>query len=225
MSTPTALPSQSTREKVVAISSQPASSRASNATPKWVDTLLFWVDWGIKVLGVAAAVIFGIWAPLSYQAANNGDAATSSMISAAFAANSQASSALSIQSTAAAKQSVALDALNSRIGAIGQLWLLDFCLGNTALAACKSFTSELPITSLVSYLASPTIQASTTFSQTATQTSTTTPTPSSGSAASRTALSIPAILGIVFAIILFLGVIAGIFVSRLKRLRNRQYEE
>jgi hypothetical protein len=149
MSTPTALPSQSTREKVVAISSQPASSRASNATPKWVDTLLFWVDWGIKVLGVAAAVIFGIWAPLSYQAANNtstsGDAATSSMISAAFAANSQASSALSIQSTAAAKQSVALDALNSRIGAIGQLWLLDFCLGNT-VRSCILCGSELKLT-------------------------------------------------------------------------------
>jgi len=145
MSTPTALPSQSTREKVVAISSQPAGSRASNATPKWVDTLLFWVDWGIKVLGVAAAVIFGIWAPLSYQAANNGDAATSSMISAAFAANSQASSALSIQSTAAAQQSVALDALNSRIGAIGQLWLLDFCLGNT-VRSCILCGSELKLT-------------------------------------------------------------------------------
>jgi hypothetical protein len=56
-------------------------------------------------------------------------------------------------------------------------------------------------------------------------TSTTAALPTPGPAASHTALSIPAILGIVFAIILFLGIIAEIFVSRLKRLRNRQYEE
>ena len=136
MSTPTPLRSQDRAgEKVTVTSPQSPSSPSSYTTPKWVDALLFWFDWGIKVLSVAAAVVFGIWAPLSYQAANNasasGDAAQSSIIGAAFAANSQASSALCIQSSAAAKQSVALDAMNSRIGAIGQLWLLDFCLGNT----------------------------------------------------------------------------------------------
>jgi hypothetical protein len=141
MSTPTALRSQSrTGEKVIATTSQSPSSPSSYTTPKWVDTLLFGLDWGIKVLGVAAAVVFGIWAPLSYQAANNantsGDAAQNSILSAAFTANTQASSALSIQISAAAEQSLALDAMNSRIGAIGQLWLLDFCLGNTVRETC-----------------------------------------------------------------------------------------
>ena len=93
------------------------------------------------------------------------------MISAAFEANSLASSALSIQSfvaaeqsvaislqslvaaeqsvalslqsLVAAKQSVALDVLNSRIGAIGQLWLLDFCLGNTVRETCILCGSKL----------------------------------------------------------------------------------
>ena len=137
MSSPPAIssPQNNIREKVVATSSQPPSSPFKSPTPKWVDTLIFCLDWGIKVLGVAAAVVFGIWAPLSYQATNNAntsdDAAQSSMISAAYAANSQASSALRIQSSAAVQQSIALDAMNSRIGAIGQLWLLSFCLDNT----------------------------------------------------------------------------------------------
>ena len=71
---------------------------------------------------MAAAVVFGIRAPLSYQAANNAsasdDAAQSSVVSAAFAANTQASSALSIHSSAVAEQSVTLDVMNSRVGAI-----------------------------------------------------------------------------------------------------------
>jgi hypothetical protein len=148
MSTPTAsTPKISAGGKPIATPPQPPSSPSTSTTPNRVDTLLFWLDWAIKVLGIAAAVIFGIWAPLSYQATDNantsGDAAQNSMISAAFAANSQASSALSIQSSAAAKQSVALDALNSRIGAIGQLWLLDFCLGNTVRDPCLLCSSEL----------------------------------------------------------------------------------
>jgi hypothetical protein len=144
MSTPTALGSQNrTREKVIATPSQTPVSASSRTTTKPADTLFFWLDWSIKVLAVAAAVVFGIWAPLSYQATNNasasGDAAQSSILSAAQAAMSQASSAaltansqasrvLSAQNWAAVEQSIALDAMNSRIGAIGQLWLYEFCL-------------------------------------------------------------------------------------------------
>ncbi|EPE27441.1 hypothetical protein GLAREA_04232 [Glarea lozoyensis ATCC 20868] len=251
MSAPLASRSEGkTEEQAVAAPSPTTSLPSSDTGPKWGDTLLFWFDWGIKVLGVAAAVVFGIWAPLSYQAANDastsGDATQSSILQAALSANSQAASALSAQNSLAAKQSLALEDLNQRIGAIGQLWLLDFCVINTALAACKSFTSQVPIISLVSYLASPTTTFLTstagmtstavtvptgTFPTTRPLTSTVTsrpsvtPNPGLGSSRPKATLSLPAILGIVFAVILFLGVIAGMFVSRFKRSRSRAYEE
>ena len=152
MSASTAPPSSGaqvgTKERITASSSQAPGSttRNRNPTPKWVDTLLFWLDWAIKVLSVAAAVVFGIWAPLSFQAANDasasGDATQSSVMSAVNSVNGQASSALRIQSSAAAEQSVALDAMNSRIGAIGQLSLLDFCLRNIVRKSCIQHGSE-----------------------------------------------------------------------------------
>lgn len=100
------------------------------------------VEWTIKVLGIAAACVFGAWAPLSYKATLDGNtgnnAAQKSAIHAALAASSQAREAASQQSVAAShqrvlanKQSSALDDLNSRIEAIGQLWLYDFCLSRT----------------------------------------------------------------------------------------------
>jgi hypothetical protein len=82
------------------------------------------LEWTLKVLGFAAACIFGIWAPLSYKAAVDGNSGNN-------AVQQQASAAASQQSIAASQQSVALYAMNSRIGAIGQLWLYDFCLTQT----------------------------------------------------------------------------------------------
>lgn len=141
MSTPAATtPQDKSREKVNATSPQFPNLPSSPTAPTWVDTLLFWIDWGIKVLGVAAAVVFGIWAPLSYEAANNasasGDSVQSSILSIASVANSQASNAFSVQSSVAARQSAALGNIERRIDAIGQLLLLEFCLGNTVRETC-----------------------------------------------------------------------------------------
>jgi hypothetical protein len=86
--------------------------------------LEYFCKWALSATGVAAAVVFGIWAPLSYKATidgNNGNDASQS------AASDAASSAASLASTAAETQRVMLDAMNSRIEAIGQLWLVDFC--------------------------------------------------------------------------------------------------
>lgn len=113
-------------------SHEPPSS-SNNST--WVDDLLFWLDWIIKVLGVAAAVVFGIWAPLTFEASNEASSSAvetqSKLLSAATIAATQASIAVSVQTSAAIQQSVALENLNSRMGAIGQLLLLDFCKENT----------------------------------------------------------------------------------------------
>lgn len=91
---------------------------------KWIE----YAQWALTVLGIAATCIFGAWAPLSYKATLDGNsgnnAAQSSVAKAAFAANSQAREA-------ASQQRAALDAMNSRIEAVGQLWLYNFCLDQT----------------------------------------------------------------------------------------------
>ena len=80
--------------------------------------------WAVQAIGMAAAVVFGVWAPLAYKATVDGnsgnDASSSSMLSALLSASSEAS-------VAAATQSAMLDAVNSRLDAMGQLWLVDVC--------------------------------------------------------------------------------------------------
>lgn len=102
------------------------------------------LDWGVKILGLAAAVVFGVWAPISYKATADGNnssdsasyqasTAMASLNSIAATASYEASTAMislnSIAVAASSQASAALDALNSRIVAIGQLWLYDFCAG------------------------------------------------------------------------------------------------
>jgi hypothetical protein len=107
-----------------------ASSKRSRKDLK-DNPILFTVNWICIVLGVAAAIVFGIWAPLSYEATASGNregsAVQSSMISALSAANDLASSALSVASA----QGTALDEVQSRLGAMGQLALVGLCITET----------------------------------------------------------------------------------------------
>lgn len=84
--------------------------------------------WAFNVAVLAAAIVFGIWAPLSYNVTLDGnssnDASSSSMLSAVLEASYQAAAA-------ASTQSAILDDMSGRIGAIGQLWLVDFCATQT----------------------------------------------------------------------------------------------
>ena len=118
-----------------------ASSKRSRKDLK-DNPVLFTVNWICVVLGVAAAIVFGIWAPLSYEAAASGNrdssAVQSSMISALSAANDLASSALS----AASAQGTVLDEVQSRLGAMGQLALVGFCITETV--GCVPIFDFLP---------------------------------------------------------------------------------
>jgi hypothetical protein len=86
--------------------------------------------WTFVVLTVAASVVFGIWAPLSYQASANGNRdnneAQSSVISAISAANELVSGANDMVVTAVALASSANDMM-SRANALqrSQIYLLD----------------------------------------------------------------------------------------------------
>jgi hypothetical protein len=110
-----------------------ASSKRSRKDLK-DNPILFTINWIYIVLSIAAAIVFGIWAPLSYEATASGNrdsnAVQGSMISALSAANDVASKALS----AARAQGAALDEVQSRLGAMGQLALVGFCITETV---CK----------------------------------------------------------------------------------------
>ena len=109
-----------------------ALSPQNTGTEKETETSLEeYLEWTLKVLGFAAACIFGAWAPLSYKATLDGNSGNDAAQSQASVAASQQSIAANQQSVAASQQSVALDAINSRVGAIGQLWLYDFCITQT----------------------------------------------------------------------------------------------
>src|SRR5262249_45290353 len=91
-------------------------------------TILYWL---CIVLAAAASVVFGIWAPLSYNAAVDANRDSNAAQS---AANDLASSAYLIASSAnviAADQSRAIEALQTNMVALGQLWLVDFCVQRT----------------------------------------------------------------------------------------------
>lgn len=97
--------------------------------------LEFALDWTVKILALIVAIFFGVWAPLSYKAAadgnNSNDASQSSLMAQVNQLSSAQTSAAYVQSRAAQTQSVMLASIESRIGAMGQLALLDFCISRT----------------------------------------------------------------------------------------------
>jgi hypothetical protein len=113
--------------------------------------LKFFLSWGIGVFGVAAAIVFGIWAPISYKATiqgnRNSDSAQSSMISAFSQANAYATALNDVQYSAAAQASSMLEvqsamddtlsAMNRRLKAMGQLSLIELCLRNKVSGNCN----------------------------------------------------------------------------------------
>jgi hypothetical protein len=73
------------------------------------------LDYFVQILAVAAAVVFGIWAPLSYKATVQGNQGNDA---------------------AALNQTLQFDDLNNKLGAIGQLWLYNYCATQT-VCDCK----------------------------------------------------------------------------------------
>ena len=108
-----------------------ATSVRSRKAAKDNNVISFTLNWICIVLTVAATIVFGIWAPLSYRATADGNRENnevqSSMMQQVITANVIATSALS----AASAQSTALVSVQSRLGAMGQLALVEYCAGQT----------------------------------------------------------------------------------------------
>ncbi|KAF2476746.1 uncharacterized protein BDR25DRAFT_339645 [Lindgomyces ingoldianus] len=100
------------------------------------------IDWAIKVVGVAAAVLFGIWAPVSYRAQMSGNAS-----------NDDAQERLVDQMEKLAGE---VERLGRKMEEVAALRGWEFCeaKGRGSLSACQSLTSTLKLESIISDLAS-----------------------------------------------------------------------
>lgn len=99
---------------------------------------MFATTWIAGVLAAASSILFGVWAPLSYKAAANGNrdnnVMLTSMLSSVSVANSAAQTALSIASAQASLLKDAqsqLKAMGHQLKAMGQLALYRFCATQT----------------------------------------------------------------------------------------------
>jgi hypothetical protein len=175
----------------------------------------FILDWVLKVLAVASAILFGIWAPISYKATANGNAD-----------NNAAQEVLSRQmSYMSAQASVAVDKHGSAITALAEiqtqladlrlLRAFEFCRGMAEqITACADLSSNVNINIVVSqFVPRPTLRTTTTrTSLPLSPTSGSAPESSSSGAVSKNLLAI--ILGAVFGAIVIMGFIIGFLAWR-----------
>ncbi|CAI6236200.1 unnamed protein product [Periconia digitata] len=180
------------------------------------------MDWIIKVLGVAAALVFGIWAPISYQASEASNSDTDTKFSALSSELSAwKTSAVSLQTSAASD----LSRMSKKMDAVATLSVFDFCQGRSSISACVSVTRSVDVDALVSSFVPPSGVGSRSSTTNAAS-----PTASSGSDArppedsgvgGRGSLALPAILGIVFGVVVFVGLLTGYIVWRRRQKRKQ----
>ncbi|KAL9067866.1 MAG: hypothetical protein Q9161_006590 [Pseudevernia consocians] len=107
--------------------------------------IYFAIKWACGILTVAASIIFGIWAPLSYEATIADNDTQDSMVSVLSNAKDLASTANIIASNAldtASAQHEAIRSLYSTIGLMGQLAVMEFCYAQQTLSVCNSYIQE-----------------------------------------------------------------------------------
>lgn len=109
----------------------PSKKPATSPHRRRNKAFLLATTWIAGVLSAAASILFGVWAPLSYKAAANGNrdnnTIQSSMLSSLSVANSVAQVALS----SADAQASLLQDMQSRLEAMGQLALIQYCASQT----------------------------------------------------------------------------------------------
>ncbi|OJD15956.1 hypothetical protein AJ78_03825 [Emergomyces pasteurianus Ep9510] len=198
--------------------------------------LIFMLRWGCAILTVAATILFGVWAPLSYQATKEAnresDETQRALMRSAKSANAIASSALyaaSQQLEIATAQASVLSNLQVQLAAMGQVALLQFCNAQTKgdFAPCSAFVNSAEFTSLVSQIATPIPTVPRTIpTNTDTSRPTRSPSDSAGdNSRGSSQISIPSILAIVFGGTAALGILTGYLVWRHHqgKLKSRPY--
>ena len=101
--------------------------------------IFFAIKWTCGILTVAASIVFGIWAPLSYEATISDNDTDNAIVSVLSNAKDLASTANIIASdaldTVSAQQEV-VGSLYSTIGLMGQLAVMEFCYGQQVRCRC-----------------------------------------------------------------------------------------
>jgi hypothetical protein len=202
----------------------------------------FILDWTLKTLGVAAAIVFGIWAPISYQATADGNAdnnaSQESVASRLSGMSVQATSAAYLQSSAlneARRAASVVAELKTRMDNMATLSVWDFCEGRSSrLSACAELSARVDIGDVISSIVEESMDASRssptsrTNSVTATTTLTSAPTsaPEPSENGSRgISVSLAVALGVVFGVLVLGGLVMGMVVWRGKMVRRRGMEE
>lgn len=99
--------------------------------------IYFAIKWACGILTVAASIVFGIWAPLSYEATLSDNDTQDAMVSVLSDARDLASTANVIASdalVAASAQREAMGGLYGTIGLMGRLAVVEFCYGQQVRA-------------------------------------------------------------------------------------------
>ena len=102
--------------------------------------IYFAIKWACGILTVAASIVFGIWAPLSYEATLSDNDTQDAMVSVLSDARDLASTANVIASdalVAASAQREAMEGLYSTIGLMGRLAVAEFCYGQQVRACAR----------------------------------------------------------------------------------------
>ena len=101
--------------------------------------IFFAIKWTCGILTVAASIVFGIWAPLSYEATISDNDTDNAIVSVLSDAKDLASTANIIALNAletASEQSEVVGALYNTIGLMGQLAVMEFCYGQQVRCRC-----------------------------------------------------------------------------------------
>ncbi|KZM19727.1 hypothetical protein ST47_g9255 [Ascochyta rabiei] len=183
----------------------------------------FLVDWTLKILGVASAILFGIWAPISYKItadSNAGnDASQASLMSEISSMRNEAATAASAQRSIVS----ALAKVQNQLDNAGLIKAFEFCSDRTD-SFCADLTASASISEALSSLGglSGTLPPPPPSSAPiATSTSSPESGSSKGGVSSENLLAI--ILGSVFSAIVVIGLVVGILTK--KRQQRKLIEE
>ena len=83
------------------------------------------------LLGAAASIVFGIWAPLSYNVAKTSSHSNDSMQTSILNSASEANSIARVALATASAQAKAIKDSQSILQVVGQLALADYCASHT----------------------------------------------------------------------------------------------
>ncbi|KAF2632793.1 hypothetical protein BU25DRAFT_82689 [Macroventuria anomochaeta] len=196
----------------------------------------FFLDWTLKILGVACAILFGIWAPISFKLASDGnkenDASQKAVFSQLGDMRQQAATAAQMQNAAAtAMANVQFAAANvmaevqHQLDRMGKLRAWEFCEGRAEqIRYCRELSSSGDVGTLVYQLGGlgPTKSLSITTSSVIPVASISNSVPvsqsnepsagSSGAGVPKDVLAV--VLGSVFSVIVVVGLVVGLLARR-----------